>query len=237
MYSGKRVVCIIPARGGSKGIPGKNIKELAGKPLIAYSIEQALAAKCIDRVLVSTDDDAIAELSRQWGAEVPFRRPAHLADDNAGIIDVLLHVVDWLERNDNYSFDILVLLHATAPFRTAEDIENCVRLLMESEADNVFSVTEAHRNPYFNMVELNERGEVELSKKGAFLTRQSAPKVYDMNASIYVWWNSILKKEKKLFLSGSRIYVMPKERSIDIDDTFDFFVAELVKTADRKRMA
>ncbi|MBI5789049.1 MAG: acylneuraminate cytidylyltransferase family protein [Candidatus Schekmanbacteria bacterium] len=228
MYQSHKIVCIIPARGGSKGLPGKNIRKLKDKPLIAYSVEQAKSSEYIDRVIVSTDDLKIADIARQYGAEVPFIRPANLAADNSSTIDVLLHVIDWLGESANYLFDILVLLHVTTPLRTVEDIDNCIELLVRENADNVFSVAAAYRNPYFNMVEVTKDGSVSLVKKGDFTTRQSAPKVYDMNASIYVWWKDILKAQKSVFLEKSRVYVMPRERSVDIDDLMDFKIAEML---------
>ncbi|MFH1079092.1 MAG: acylneuraminate cytidylyltransferase family protein [Pseudomonadota bacterium] len=223
-----KTICVIPARGGSKGVPRKNIKHLAGKPLIAYTIEQALQSRYIDRTLVSTDDEEIANISKQYGAEAPYLRPEYLSGDDASTIDVLLHAMDWVEETEKYDFDILVLLHTTTPLRNVNDIDSCIELLRDAKADNVFSVTEAHRNPYFNMIELNDRGEVKLVKEGAYKTRQSAPKVYDLNASIYVWWKDVLRKEGKIFLKQSKIYVMPKERSIDIDAPLDFKIAELL---------
>jgi CMP-N-acetylneuraminic acid synthetase len=228
MYKNNHIVCVIPARGGSKGVPGKNIKLLAGKPLIAYTIEQALQSQFIDRIIVSTDDKEIADISKRYGAEVPFMRPPELAGDHVATVDVLLHAISWIEENEKYSFDIVVLLHATTPLRTVNDIDSCIEMLIGEKADNVFSVTDAHRNPYFNMVEIGSNGIVTLVKKGDFTTRQSAPKVYDMNASIYVWWKDVLKNGKKIFLEKSHIYVMPKERSIDIDDDIDFRIAELL---------
>lgn len=233
MYNGKVVLCIIPARGGSKGLPGKNIKELLAKPLIAYSIEQARHSKYIDRVVVSTDSKAIADISKQYGAEAPFMRPKEYAGDESSIFDVLLHAMDWMEKNEKYLFDILVLLHVTAPLRNTEDIDNCIELLVKKDADNVFSVTPTNRNPYFNMVEVSKDGKVRLVKKGDFATRQSAPEVFDMNASIYVWWKDMLKEKRATLLENSHIYIMPKERSVDIDDAIDFKIAEtLLKEAE-----
>jgi len=226
MIDKHKVICVIPARGGSKGVPRKNIKKLADRPLIAYTIEQALQSQYIDRTIVSTEDKEIADISKQYGAEVPFMRPDALSGDQVATVDVLLHTINWLEEEEKYNFDILVLLHTTAPLREIKDIDSCIEMLQSTKADNVFSVTEAHRNPYFNMVEIDKQGTVKLVKEGAFSTRQSAPKVYDLNASIYVWWKDILKKEKKLFLAGCKIYVMPKERSVDIDDDLDFRIAE-----------
>jgi CMP-N,N'-diacetyllegionaminic acid synthase len=232
MYKDHIVVCVIPARGGSKGLPGKNIKNFCGKPLIAHTIEQARQSKCIDRVIVSTEDEEIAQISLEYGAEVPFMRPMEFARDSSSTVDVLLHAINWLENVDQYAFDILLLLHTTTPLRSVEDIDKCVALLVEEKADNVFSVTEAHRNPYFNMVEEGKDGFVRLVKEGCFSTRQAAPKVYDMNASIYVWWKNILKEGKKIFLKKTKAYVMPKERSIDIDDELDFRIAEFLRTKD-----
>lgn len=226
MYKDKTVLCVIPARGGSKGLPGKNIKELSGKPLIAYTIEQARESKYIDRVIVSTDNDEIAVISKKCGAEVPFMRPAALSGDQVATVEVLLHAINWLEEEEKYDFDILVLLHTTTPLRAVKDIDSCIKLLQGPKVDNVFSVTEAHRNPYFNMVEEDADGFVRLVKEGCYSTRQSAPKVFDMNASIYVWWKNVLKEKKKIFLKKTKAYVMPKERSIDIDDDLDFRIVE-----------
>lgn len=228
MYNDNVILCVIPARGGSKGLPGKNIKPLLGKPLIAYTIEQARGSKYIDRIIVSTEDRKIAEISEGCGAEVPFVRPKSLAKDDSSTIDVLLHAVKWMEEEAKFKFNILVLLHVTTPLRDTEDIDKCIELLYEEKADNVFSVTEAHRNPYFNMVEVNSASEVKLVKEGRFTSRQSAPMVLDMNSSIYVWWKDTFKTEKGLFLKKTRIYTMPRERSVDIDDPLDFRIAEML---------
>jgi CMP-N-acetylneuraminic acid synthetase len=233
MYREHVVVCVIPARGGSKGLPGKNIKILCGKPLIAHTIEQAKQSKYIDRVIVSTEDEEIAKTSLEYGAEVPFMRPMALAGDSSSTVDVLLHAIHWLENTDSYPFDILVLLHVTTPLRSVDDIDRSIALVVEEKADNVISVAEAHRNPYFNMVEINSDGYAALAKQGNFTTRQAAPMIYDMNSSIYVWWKELLKEKKKIFLDKTRIHVMPKERSIDIDDHIDFKIAEMMM-AERK---
>ena len=233
MYKSKKILCIIPARGGSKGLPGKNGKSLLGKPLIAYTIEQAKNCRYLDRVVVSTEDKSIAAVAKKFGAEVPFLRPKRLAKDKSSTIDVLLHAMDWMENKEKFAFDILVLLHVTTPLRSVEDIKKSVELLFNDNADNVFSVTEAHRNPYFNMVEINKAGKVSLVKKGSYGDRQSAPSVFDMNSSIYVWRKDALRKSKSLFFRNTRIYIMPKERSIDIDDELDFRISEFL-TVKRK---
>jgi len=230
MYKDHVVVCVIPARGGSKGLPGKNIKNFCGKPLIAHTIEQAKQSKYIDRVLVSTETEEIAKISLEYGAEVPFIRPMELAGDSSSTVDVLLHAINWLENVDQYAFDILLLLHTTTPLRSVEDINRCIALMVDEKADNVFSVAESHRNPYFNMVEEGSDGFVRLVKEDCFSTRQAAPQVYDMNASIYVWWKTVLKEGQKIFLKKTKAYVMPKERSIDIDDDLDFGIAEFLRT-------
>jgi len=228
MYKNNIILCVIPARGGSKGLPGKNVRKILGKPLISYSIEQANESRYIDRIIVSTDDKEISEIAKQSGGEILFSRPDELASDESGIIDVLLHAIEWMEKKEGYSFDILVLLHATTPLRCVEDIDNSIEMLVNKKADNVFSVTEAHKNPYFNMIEINKDGTAKLVKKGNFVTRQAAPLVYDMNASVYVWWKNKLKEKKRHFMEKSYVYIMPKERSIDIDDYFDFMIAELL---------
>lgn len=229
MYKDHVVVCVIPARGGSKGLPGKNIKMFCGKPLIAHTIEQAKQSRYIDRAIVSTEDEEITRISLEHGAEVPFIRPIELAGDSVATLDVLLHAINWFENEDQYLFDILVLLHVTTPLRSVEDIDKSITLLVEEKADNIFSVAEAHRNPYFNMVEIKKNGYVALVKKGNYTTRQESPLVYDMNSSIYAWWKELLKEKKNIFLEKSIIYIMPKERSIDIDDDLDFRIAEYLQ--------
>jgi len=225
MIGDKRVLCVIPARGGSKGVPGKNTRLLRGKPLIAYTIAQALASRSADRVIVSTDSIEIADAARDAGAEVPFMRPEHLATDAAGTLEVLLHAMEWVRADEGEPYDIVLLLHATTPLRSIEDIDDAVGLLSES-ADNVVSVTEAYRNPYFNMAEASPDGSIHPAKEGDFLTRQSAPTVYDLNSSIYVWWWESLLRNPSVFSGRTLPYVMPRERSVDIDDEMDFVLAE-----------
>lgn len=226
MYQKHKVACVIPARGGSKGVPRKNVLPLCGLPLIAHTIKQALQSKHIDRLLVSTDDDEIARIARQYGAEVPFVRPLELSGDHVSSEDVVLHALQWLE-NAGHGFDIIVKLLATSPLRTPEDIDACISLLEREKADNVFSVTPAGRNPYFNMVEIHN-GKVVQVKPGTFASRQTAPPVYDLNASIYVWWADVFKRTPALFLDRTRVYIMPRERSVDIDDAIDFKLVQLI---------
>lgn len=228
MLGSDRVLCVIPARAGSKGLPGKNLLALGGRPLLAHSIEHALASRYVDRVVVSTDGEDIAEAARAHGADVPFMRPAELAGDDAGTVDVLLHALDWLEEHEGDRYGVLLLLHVTTPLRAVADVDGCLELLAEADATNVFSVTEAHRNPYFNMVELGADGAPRLVKEADHATRQAAPPVYDMNSSIYAWRVPALRRRPGLFLERTRAYFMPKHRSVDIDDGLDYLLAQAV---------
>lgn len=158
-------------------------------------------------------------------------RPAELATDAAGTIDVVLHAMEWVRQEEGRPYDVVILLHATTPLRSVEDIDAAIALLDES-ADNVISVTEAYRNPYFNMVEAALDGSVHLVKAGAFLTRQSAPAVFDMNSSIYAWWWDALVRSRSVFPGRTLAYVMPRERSVDIDEETDFILAEALLAGD-----
>lgn len=221
-----RIIACICARGGSKGIPGKNIRPLCGKPLIVHTIETARRCQMIERVIVSTDSPEIAEIARKTQAEVPFLRPEELARDDTPKIPVIKHLINHLQNQEKYHPDIVVDLDPTSPLRTEKDIKACISMVAYEGAENVFSVTPARRNPYFNMVELVD-GKVKLVKQlpTAVPSRQSAPTVYDMNASIYVWKTEVLMKTDTLFREKTRIYVMP-EWAIDIDSETDFEMVE-----------
>jgi len=226
MIAGKRVLCIIPARGGSKGLPAKNARLLAGRPLVSYTFDHATACPEIDRIVFSTDSEQLAVLAREAGIDVPFLRPAALAADDVGTVDVLLHAMDAVREEEGAPYDIVVLLHVTAPLRAPEDIRACLRMVAEEGAENAFSVCEAQRNPYFNMIEVDREGRVALCKKGSFATRQEAPSVYELNSAVYVWPWHVLADKRAVVLPGSHLHVMPKERSVDIDDEVDFRIAE-----------
>ena len=221
------VIATICARGGSVGLPRKNIKNLHGKPLICYSIEQAQECGFIDKIFVSTDDQEIASIAEKAGAVVPFIRPKALAQNETSKLDVIQHLVNELEHQ-NQAVDVIIDLDVTSPLREVEDIKNCYDMLT-SDVDLVITGYESLKNPYFNMVEENQHGFVELSKKSSthYTARQSVPKVYAMNASIYVWHKSSLAKG----LWGNqkiKIYEMPHERSIDIDTPFDWKLVHLL---------
>ncbi|MBX3625485.1 MAG: acylneuraminate cytidylyltransferase family protein [Rhizobacter sp.] len=224
-----KTIATICARGGSVGVPRKNIRPLLGKPLIAHTIEQALGLPQIDAVYVSTDDAEIAEVARQHGARVPFLRPAELATSTAPKIPVIEHLCHWVESNDG-TFDRLVDLDPTSPLRTLDDITTCLSLL-DDETDAVITAFESEKNPYFNMVERKPDGSIGLVKSdagGGVVARQLAPHVYSMNASIYVWHRHTLTKG--LWNGRLKLHEMPRERSIDIDSSLDFRIVEMLMT-------
>lgn len=221
-------LCTICARGGSKGVKGKNVRMIGGKPLIAHSIEQARASGLFEYLAVSSDSDEILQVAADWGGDFLIKRPDELATDQAAKLPVIRHCVQEAERRAGMEFDTLVDLDATSPLRLPEDIVNAVQLLESSGAGNVLTAMPARRSPYFNLVELDENGIVNLSKppQAAVNRRQDAPKCYDMNASIYVWRHEALFNNPTLFSGDTRLYVMPEERSIDIDSELDFKFVE-----------
>jgi N-acylneuraminate cytidylyltransferase/CMP-N,N'-diacetyllegionaminic acid synthase len=235
MYKGKSILALIPARGGSKGLPRKNIRPLLGKPLIAWTIEQALASKYLDRVIVSTDSEEIAEISKKYGAEVPFMRPKKLATDEVKSIDVVLHAVKWMEENDG-SYDLLMLLQPTSPLRTVEDIDKAVELLFGKGAIAVVSVCKVDHHPYWSNV-LPEDGCMEnfIRPEAINKNRQGLPIFYRLNGAIYLAYCDYLKQEKTFFGDKTFAYIMPKERSIDIDEEIDFILAELLRRFYKKK--
>jgi CMP-N,N'-diacetyllegionaminic acid synthase len=226
------IMAIIPARGGSKSIPRKNIKLLAGKPLIVYTIETALECRILDRVIVSTDDKEIATISKKHGAEVPFIRPRELALDSTPMLPVLQHAVSYMERNEKCHIDIVILLQPTAPFREVSDIENCIEKLKNEKADSVVTVCEAEHNPYFVMMKFQNDNLVPFLKTEKPMTRrQDAPKIYRLNGAVYAIRRDVLMDENKIFTNNTKAIIMPQERSIDLDRQLDFEFAEfLMKT-------
>lgn len=221
-------ICTICARGGSKGVKNKNIRLLNGVPLIAHSIQKALESQIFDTVAVSSDCDDILNISSKFGAHHVIKRPAELATDKAAKIPVIRHAVQTIENITNKSYDVCVDLDATSPLRTAEDIKNAFIKFQDDHASILFSVCRAHRSPYFNLVEESKDGKISLSKKSIVTRRQDAPECYDMNASIYIWKRDIIENENSLFLDETSIYVMPTERSFDIDTELDFKIVEFL---------
>jgi len=222
------VVAILPARGGSKGIPRKNIKMLAGKPLIAWTIGAALRSRCLDRVITSTDDDEIAQVARQLGAEVPFLRPADLASDTATSVEVVLHALDWLQQNEYAQPDFVMLLQPTSPLRTAEDIEAAVVLQREKQAEAVVSVCKTAHPPQW-LKRFGPNGELLPWESGVEPSRrQEAAPAYQQNGAIYLVKTVTLSRERTFLPERTFGYVMPPERSVDIDSPWDFYSAELI---------
>ncbi|WP_346353464.1 acylneuraminate cytidylyltransferase family protein [Azotosporobacter soli] len=223
-------ICTICARAGSKGVKNKNIRMLAGKPLIAHSILQAKATMLFDAIAVSSDSEEILTIAKQWGADFIIQRPMEMATDTAGKLPAIRHCLEEAEKQSGIQFDIVVDLDCTSPLRLPEDILGSVHLLEESGATNVITGAPARRSPYFNLVEELENGEIALAKvsQKPILRRQDAPRCYDMNASIYVWTAQSLRENQSLFQTGTRLYVMPEERSIDIDSELDFSLVEFL---------
>lgn len=218
---------LIPARGGSKGVPGKNIRPLGGIPLIEHTIRHALEVARPEDVVVSTDSEEIAEIARKAGATVPFIRPAHLATDTAGSREVMLHAVDFMnERGGDY--DTIVLLQPTSPLRDPGDIKRALDLYGDS-TDMVVSVNESSSNPYYNVFETDEEGYLRISKgEGNYTRRQDAPKAWEFNGSIYVIRLSSLRDS--LISKFKRILPLPVSRdtAVDIDSELDFLIAEFM---------
>ena len=223
-----KIIAIICARGGSKGVPGKNIRPLLGKPLIAHTIAQAL--KIFEHVIVSTDSLEIATIAKEYGAEVPFLRPQKLATNESSKFPVIRHTLLEYEKISGKYFDIVVDLDPTSPLRSLDDIRNCINLLIDKHASNVITAMPARRSPYFNLIEKYEDGKIDLSKplSSPITHRQNSPKCYDMNASIYVWTRESILNNNTVFLEKTELYVMPEERSIDIDSELDFQFVEFL---------
>jgi CMP-N-acetylneuraminic acid synthetase len=225
-----KILVTVAARGGSKGVRNKNIRELCGKPLIAHTIEQAKRWGRAARIVCSTDAEAIASVARQYEAEVPFMRPDDLAMDTSGKIPVLRHAWRECERIWGERYDMLLDLDATAPIRSQADIEGLYQTFISRRPDAVVSVTPARRSPYFNMLEEGKDGFVGLPKKleRPLLRRQDAPKVYDMNASIYAYARDFLLNERTMSAVEGRtlVWVMDEKSAFDIDTEEDFLFVE-----------
>lgn len=222
------VLAVIPARGGSKSIPRKNIKLLAGKPLIAWTIEAALQSQMFSRVIVSTDDKEIAEVARDWGAEVPFMRPVELAQDNIPGIAPILHAIEWLAVNEQDQSDLVMCLQPTSPLRIAQDIQSALELQFDKNADGVVSVCPVKDHPYW-MKQLNSDGRMcdFMTLDRPVLRRQDLPLVYALNGAIYLAPRDVLLVRKTWYTDKTYAYVMPPERSLDIDTVWDWWMVEL----------
>ena len=225
-----KAVAFIFARGGSKGLPGKNIRLLGGKPLIAWSIAHALAVKRIESVIVSTDSEEISAVAREYGAEVPFIRPAELAQDTSPEWLAWRHALNFVRETTGAFPSVMVSLPGTAPLRVPLDIENCLDEYEKGEADTVITITDAHRSPYFNMVKTNADGSVGLviPPQSTVTRRQDAPVVYDMATVCYVANPVFVMAHNGLFEGRVKAVHVPTERAVDIDTLLDFQIAECI---------
>lgn len=223
-----KYVALICARGGSKGVPGKNIRMLGGRTLIGWSVSAAKSINRISRVIISTDSDEIAQVAKEQEAEVPFMRPGELAQDNSSEWLVWEHAINYLINNGDHDIDGLVVIPPTAPLRRAEDIENCINEFEKGDVDVIITVTDAHRSPYFNMIKNDENGYSSLAipQKETVIRRQDAPEVFDMTTVAYVVRPDFVLKHNGLFEGKVRSVYVPPERALDIDTMFDFKIAE-----------
>lgn len=223
-----KTYAFIFARGGSKGLPGKNIKELAGKPLLQYSIEIAKVSPSIDKFFVSTDDEKIADVAKKCGAIV-IERPEDLARDNTPEWMAWRHAIEWTVKQYG-TFDNFVSLPATSPLRSVEDVENAILKRYEKNADMCIGITPASRSPYFNMVKKNKDGFLELvNKPSSELTRrQDAPVVFDITTVVYVSTPQFILENYGVFSGKTTSIEIPKSRAVDIDDIYDFKMAEII---------
>ncbi len=225
MLNGERVIAVVPARGGSKSVPGKNIQTLGGKPLLAWSIDVAKDVKEIDRIIISTDDPKIALVGRAHGAEV-YTRPAHLATDEALVIDALKDLLQTL-RAEGETAEWIILLEATCPLRSPDDVRSCLKLIQDFAFDSVATFKDADLNPHRAWRLADGVPEVFIPGAIPWLPRQKLPKAYQLNGAVYVFRASLLAQEAQSLLLGKLgAVIMPRERSQDIDDRVDFTIVE-----------
>ncbi len=223
-------LCTICARGGSKGVVGKNLHNIAGKPLIAHSIDQAKRSQIFDLIAVSSDNMEILKTAEEYGADISIVRPEQLSSDTSPKVPAIRHCVEQVEHLTNLKISRIIDLDATSPLRLPDDIKEVFNLLLNHDVGNVITGTPSRRSPYFNMVQLTRRGNPELviKNKNTFTRRQDTPACYDMNASIYGWQRQVLAETDSLFNTNTRLFVMPEERSIDIDSPLDLDIVSFL---------
>lgn len=217
MIGGEKVLAVIAARGGSKGVPRKNLRPAGGRPLIAWTIEEGRKSRFIDRLIVSSEDQEIIEVARSWGCEAPFVRPVELAQDDTPGVDPVLHAIDALP-----GYELVVLLQATSPLRSAADIDGCLERCAEGRANACVSVTAAEESPYW-MYTLGAGGRIQplMDSKLAFTRRQELPQAYLLNGAVYVARCEWLRARRTFVTDETLAFVMPRERSLDIDTELD----------------
>ena len=220
------ILCSVCARGGSTTLKNKNIKILYGKPLIAHTLITAKKAKIFDSLVVSSDSSKIINISKKY-ADFTIKRPHNLSHDSSPKIPAIRHVLEKTEEFFNKKFDVIIDLDATAPLRTVKDIKDALKIFLKNKNSNLFSVCKSNKNPYYNMVE-KKNNKIRIVKKSKinFYGRQQAPEIFDINASIYIWKRQSLLKMNNIINKKTGIFLMPKSRSTDIDDKYDF---EIVK--------
>ncbi len=225
MIQGKTVLAIIPARGGSKGIPRKNVKLLAGKPLIAWTIEEAKKSKYIDKLILSSEDAEIIKVAQKWGCEAPFVRPPELARDDTPGIEPVLHALNALKEK----YDYVVLLQPTSPLRQVDDIDGCIEACFDANALSCVSATEVTQHPYL-MYTIDHEGALRelIHRRETIHRRQDLPTVYVLNGAIYLAASEWLQQNRSFLKPDTKAYVMSRERSLDIDDLIDFKIAEFI---------
>jgi CMP-N,N'-diacetyllegionaminic acid synthase len=219
----KKVLAIIPARGGSKGVPRKNIRLLAGKPLLAWTIDEAKKSKYIDRLILSSEDEEIIEIAREYGCEVPFKRPIELARDDTPGIEPVIHAINTLEEK----YDFVVLLQPTSPLRTVEDIDGCIQQCVIAELPSCVSLTEAKQSPYW-MYHLDDDMKLKsfVQNDEIMNRRQDLSKVYVLNGAVYVAESRFIIEHKSFLTEETAGYIMSEEHSMDIDTELDFSFCE-----------
>jgi len=221
MIKGEKILAIIPARGGSKGIPRKNIREVGGKPLIAWTIDAARESSYIDRLILSSEDEEIIEIAREWGCDVPFTRPQELATDESGTAEVILHAITNIDER----YDYIVVLQPTSPLRISTDIDNCIQYCHETNAPSCVSVTEAEKSPFW-MYFLDDEGRMTsvIDVANRPTRRQEIPTAYALNGAVYVVEVESFERTPQLIDKQTVAYIMPKIRSLDIDTDFDLML-------------
>lgn len=226
-YKNKKTLAVITARGGSKGIPGKNIKMIAGKPLIAWSIAAADESQYLTRCIISTDYPDIIEVAKKYGGDVPFQRPDELAQDTTPHLPVMQHAVNWVKENNGEEYDYIMILHPTSPMRTGEDIDNCIKKIVDTDADSVISMVELANFSLKKLKKIENDLILPLVEEEGTSSsrRQELSKIYKRNAALYLTKTEVLMAGD-LFGKISRPYIMPEERSVDIDASIDFTIAE-----------
>jgi CMP-N-acetylneuraminic acid synthetase len=224
-----RVLGIVGARGGSKGIPRKNVRSLCGKPLIAYAIEAARAAKQITRCIVSTDDPEIMDVARRWGADVPFQRPAEFATDASLQVDALIHAVATLSEQGDADYDVVAVIQPTSPLRTATDIDRAIEHMTATGADSVFTVAPiGNVYPYLMCTLDGDRPVAYVDQPKILNNRQAYPQAYIRNGAVYAVRRDVLLSRRTLIGDDCRAIVMPAERSVNLDSPLDWRLAEML---------